>query len=84
MQMSYFIMHQFNNVKESVIKIMDWCSNVPYRTFVHFPSSSHSFWLWGSNNGNPKYFPQDELTAVETHPLVITRLTDSVSKNSGV
>jgi len=45
--MSYFIMHRFNNVKESVIKVMDWCGNIPYRTFVHSAAPSHSFWLWG-------------------------------------
>jgi hypothetical protein len=38
----------------------------------------------GSNNGNPKSFPQDELNAVETHPSVMIQLTDSFSKNSGV
>jgi hypothetical protein len=36
------------------------------------------------NNGNQKSFPQDELTAVETHPSVMTRLKYALSQNSGV
>lgn len=50
LKMSNFIVHRFNIVKESVIKIMDyeldWCGNIPYRTSVHSASPSHSFWLW--------------------------------------
>jgi hypothetical protein len=84
--------HDWKCLVSSCIDLITWRSQllklqIDVVTFLtghlYILPHHHILLVMGSNNGNPKSF-QDELTVVETHPLVITWLTDLVSKNSGV